>query len=270
MKDFAYHRPSTLSEAVALLATDDECRPMSGGMTLLPTMKQRLASPKMIVDLAALPGLTGITVDGGSVTIGAMTTHAAVADSAALRAVIPALGTLAGLIGDPQVRHRGTIGGSVANADPAADYPAAVLGLGATIVTDRREIAADIFFTAMFQTALQPGEIIVAVRFPIPDAAGYAKFKSQASRYALVGAFVARFGSSVRVAITGAGPVVFRSKDIEDALAANFSPQALARISIAPSGLSSDIHADNEYRAHLVVVMARRAVEQALMDQKPS
>jgi len=270
MKDFAYHRPSTLSEAVALLATDDECRPMSGGMTLLPTMKQRLASPKMIVDLAALPGLTGITVDGGSVTIGAMTTHAAVADSAAIRAVIPALGTLAGLIGDPQVRHRGTIGGSVANADPAADYPAAVLGLGATIVTDRREIAADIFFTAMFQTALQPGEIIVAVRFPIPDAAGYAKFKSQASRYALVGAFVARFGSSVRVAITGAGPVVFRSKDIEDALAANFSPQALARISIAPSGLSSDIHADNEYRAHLVVVMARRAVEQALMDQKPS
>jgi len=270
MRDFAYHRPSTLSEAVALLATDDECRPMSGGMTLLPTMKQRLASPKMIVDLAALPGLTGITVDGGSVTIGAMTTHAAVADSAALRAVIPALGTLAGLIGDPQVRHRGTIGGSVANADPAADYPAAVLGLGATIVTDRREIAADIFFTAMFQTALQPGEIIVAVRFPIPDAAGYAKFKSQASRYALVGAFVARFGSSVRVAITGAGPVVFRSKDIEDALAANFSPQALARISIAPSGLSSDIHADNEYRAHLVVVMARRAVEQALMDQKPS
>ena len=270
MKDFAYHRPSTLSEAVALLATDDECRPMSGGMTLLPTMKQRLASPKMIVDLAALPGLTGITVDGGSVTIGAMTTHAAVADSAAIRAVIPALGTLAGLIGDPQVRHRGTIGGSVANADPAADYPAAVLGLGATIVTDRREIAADIFFTAMFQTALQPGEIIVAVRFPIPDAAGYDKFKSQASRYALVGAFVARFGSSVRVAITGAGPVVFRSKDIEDALAANFSPQALARISIAPSGLSSDIHADNEYRAHLVVVMARRAVEQALMDQKPS
>jgi len=270
MKDFAYHRPSTLSEAVALLATDDECRPMSGGMTLLPTMKQRLASPKMIVDLSALPGLTGITADGGSVTIGAMTTHAAVADSAAIRAVIPALGTLAGLIGDPQVRHRGTIGGSVANADPAADYPAAVLGLGATIVTDRREIAADIFFTAMFQTALQPGEIIVAVRFPIPDAAGYAKFKSQASRYALVGAFVARFGSSVRVAITGAGPVVFRSKDIEDALAANFSPQALARISIAPSGLSSDIHADNEYRAHLVVVMARRAVEQALMDQKPS
>src|SRR5450631_120810 len=263
MKDFSYHRPSTLSEAVTLLAASDDSRALSGGMTLLPTMKQRLASPKVIVDLAALPGLTGITIDGGSVTIGAMTTHAEVAASA-IKATLPALATLAGLIGDPQVRHRGTIGGSIANADPAADYPAAVLGLGATIVTDRREIAADVFFTAMFETALDPFEIIVAVRFPIPDAAGYAKFKSQASRYALVGAFVARFGSFVRVAITGAGPVVFRSGDIEDALAANFSPQALARISIAPSGLNSDIHADSEYRAHLVVVMARRAVAQAL------
>jgi carbon-monoxide dehydrogenase medium subunit len=270
MKDFSYYRPSTVSEAVALLAASDESRALSGGMTLLPTMKQRLASPKIVVDLAALPGLTGIAVDGGNVTIGAMTTHALVAGSAAIKSTLPALATLAGLIGDPQVRHRGTIGGSVANADPAADYPAAVLGLGATIVTDRREIAADMFFTAMFQTALEPGEIVVAVRFPIPDAAGYAKFKSQASRFALVGAFVARFSSSVRVAITGAGPVVFRSKDIEDALAATFSPQALARISIAPSGLNSDIHADSDYRAHLVVVMARRAVEQALLDQKPS
>jgi carbon-monoxide dehydrogenase medium subunit len=269
MKDFSYHRPSTLSEAVTLLAASDDSRALSGGMTLLPTMKQRLASPKVIVDLAALPGLTGITIDGGSVTIGAMTTHAEVAASA-IKATLPALATLAGLIGDPQVRHRGTIGGSIANADPAADYPAAVLGLGATIVTDRREIAADVFFTAMFETALDPFEIIVAVRFPIPDAAGYAKFKSQASRYALVGAFVARFGSFVRVAITGAGPVVFRSGDIEDALAANFSPQALARISIAPSGLNSDIHADSEYRAHLVVVMARRAVEQALLEHTPA
>jgi len=252
------------------MASSDESRPLAGGMTLLPTMKQRLASPRVVVDLAALPGLSGIAADASGVTIGAMTTHAEVAGSAAVKAAIPALATLAGLIGDPQVRHRGTIGGSIANADPAADYPAAVLGLGATIVTDRREIAADLFFTAMFQTALEPGEIVVAVRFPIPDAAGYAKFKSQASRFALVGAFVARFGSSVRVAIAGAGPVVFRSKDIEDALAGTFSPQALARISIAPSGLNSDIHADSEYRAHLVVVMARRAVEQSLMDQKPS
>jgi carbon-monoxide dehydrogenase medium subunit len=270
MKDFSYYKPSTLSEAVALLAASDESRLLSGGMTLLPTMKQRLASPGAVVDLAAVPGLTGITVDAGNVTIGAMTTHAEVAGSSAAKAAVPALATLAGLIGDPQVRHRGTIGGSIANADPAADYPAAVLGLGATIVTDRREIAADVFFTAMFQTALEPGEIVVAVRFPIPDAAGYAKFKSQASRYALVGAFVARFGSSVRVAITGAGPVVFRSKDIEEALAAHFAPQALARMSIAPSGLNSDIHADSDYRAHLVVVMVRRAVEQALMDHKPS
>ena len=270
MKDFSYHKPSTVSDAVALLAAGGENRLLSGGMTLLPTMKQRLASPKAIVDLAGLPDLSSITIADGHVSIGAMTTHAEVAGSATIQTTLPALATLAGLIGDPQVRHRGTIGGSIANADPAADYPAAVLGLGATIVTDRREIAADVFFTAMFETALEPFEIIVAVCFPIPDAAGYAKFKSQASRYALVGAFVARFGSSVRVAITGAGPVVFRCKDVEDALAANFSPQALARISIAPSGLNSDIHADSEYRAHLVVVMARRAVEQALLDHKPS
>jgi aerobic carbon-monoxide dehydrogenase medium subunit len=265
MKDFSYYKPSTVSEAVALLAGNGDSRPLSGGMTLLPTMKMRLASPTAIVDLAALPGLTAITVSGGNVTIGAMTTHAEVAASAEIKAAIPALATLAGSIGDPQVRHRGTIGGSMANADPSADYPAAAVGLGATIVTDRREIAVDSFFTAMFQTALEPDEIIIlAVRLPIPDAAGYAKFRSQASRFALVGAFVARFGGTVRVAITGAGPVVFRSRDIEDALAANFSPGALARISIAPSGLNSDIHADSEYRAHLVVVMARRAVVHAL------
>jgi carbon-monoxide dehydrogenase medium subunit len=265
MKDFLYYKPSTVSEAVALLAGNGESRPLSGGMTLLPTMKMRLASPTAIVDLAALPGLTAIAVNGGNVTIGAMTTHADVAASAEIKGAIPALAMLAGLIGDPQVRHRGTIGGSMANADPSADYPAAAVGLGATIVTDRREIAADSFFTAMFQTALEPDEIILAVRFPIPDAAGYAKFRSQASRFALVGAFVARFsGTTVRVAITGAAPVVFRSRDIEDALAANFSPEALERISIAPSRLNSDIHADSEYRAHLVVVMARRAVGQAL------
>src|SRR5712672_2024565 len=205
MKEFSYHKPSSVSEAIALLAASGENRPLSGGMTLLPTMKMRLASPTAIVDLAALPGLTAITVGGGSVTIGAMTTHADVAASAEIKAAIPALATLAGLIGDPQVRHRGTIGGSMANADPSADYPAAAVGLGSTIVTDRREIAADSFFTAMFQTALEPDEIILAVRFPIPDAAGYAKFRSQASRFALVGAFVARFGGTVRVAITGAG-----------------------------------------------------------------
>ena len=177
MKDFSYYKPSTVSEAVTLLAAGGENRALSGGMTLLPTMKMRLASPTAIVDLAALPGLAAITVDGGNVTIGAMTTHADVAASAAVKAAIPALASLAGLIGDPQVRHRGTIGGSMANADPSADYPAAAVGLGATIVTDRREISADGFFTAMFQTALEPDEIILAVRFPIPDAAGYAKFR---------------------------------------------------------------------------------------------
>jgi carbon-monoxide dehydrogenase medium subunit len=270
MKDFAYHKPATVSEAVALLAANDEARAFSGGMSLLPTMKLRLGAPTALIDLSALPDIAGITIDAKSVTIRAMTTHAEVAGSAALKTALPSLAVLAGLIGDPQVRHRGTIGGSLANADPAADYPAAALGLGATIVTDRREIAADAFFTGMFQTALAADEIIVAVRFPIPDASGYAKFKSQASRFALVGAFVAKFGDIVRVAITGASPVVFRSADLEEALAANFSPAALARISIAPSGLNSDIHADSEYRAHLVVVMAARAVEQALSGRKPS
>lgn len=199
-----------------------------------------------------------------------MTTHAQVSSSVELKAAIPALAVLAGLIGDPQVRHRGTIGGSLANADPAADYPAGALGLGAVIITDRREIAADSFFTGLFQTALTADEVILAVRFPIPDAAGYAKFKSQASRFALVGAFVAKFGGTVRVAVTGAAPVVFRPVEIEETLAGNFSPAALTRISIAPSGLNSDIHADSEYRAHLVVVMAARAVEQALTGRKPS
>jgi carbon-monoxide dehydrogenase medium subunit len=270
MKDFDYYKPTTVSEAVALLAANGEGRALSGGMSLLPAMKLRLGAPTALVDLSALPGMSGITIDAKSVTIGAMTTHAEVAGSAPVAAAIPALAILAGLIGDPQVRHRGTIGGSLANADPAADYPAAALGLGATIITDRREIAADHFFTGLFQTALAANEVIVAVRFPVPDAAGYAKFKSQASRFALVGAFVARFGDAVRVAITGAAPVVFRAADIEDALAANFSPAALARISIAPSGLNSDIHADSEYRAHLVVVMAARAVQQALTGGKPS
>lgn len=264
MKDFSYHTPSSVSEAVAMLAADSEGRPLSGGMTLLPTMKQRLAAPRALIDLGAIPSMCGVTQDAGHVTIGAMTTHAAVAASPVLKTAIPALSTLAGLIGDPAVRHRGTIGGSIANADPAADYPAAVLALGATIVTDRREIPVDAFFKGMFETALASDEIIVAVRFPIPDQAGYAKFKSQASRFALVGAFVARFGDKVRVAITGAGPCVFRPKELEDALTVAFLPDALARMSVPSAGLSSDIHADSEYRAHLIVVMVKRAVLAAL------
>lgn len=269
MRDFAYHRPDSLGAAVALLA-DGESKLVSGGMTLLPTMKQRLAAPPALIDLSGIPGLAGVKVDGKMVTIGAMSTHDSVASSAELAAAIPALASLAGLIGDPAVRHRGTIGGSVANADPGADYPAAVLGLGATVVTDRREIDADAFFTGLFTTALAADEIITAVRFPVPDSAGYAKFRSQASRFALVGVFVARFGPTVRVAVTGAAPVVFRPRDVEGMLARDFSAKALARVSHDPSGLNSDIHADSEYRAHLVIVMARRAVEQALAGRSPA
>jgi carbon-monoxide dehydrogenase medium subunit len=264
MRTFAYHRPASAADAVALLAGVEESRPLSGGMTLLPAMKMRLAQPAAIVDLSAIPGLAAIAVGGGSVTIGAMTRHADVAASPEVAAAIPALAALAGGIGDPQVRHRGTIGGSLANADPAADYPAGVLGLGATIVTDRREIPADQFFTGLFATALAPDEIITAVRFPVPDVAGYAKFKSQASRFALVGVFVSKSGGSVRVGVTGAGPKAFRSPEIEEALSKRFAPEALASVSVDPAGLNSDIHADSEYRAHLIVAMARRAVAAAL------
>jgi len=264
MKTFEYQKPASTAEAVALLGADAEAKPLSGGMTLLPTMKQRLASPTALIDLSGIAGLAGISVGAGTVTIGAMTRHATVAASAEIAGAIPALSALAAGIGDPQVRHRGTIGGSVANSDPAADYPAGVLGLGATIVTDRREIAADTFFLGMFQTALAPDEIITAVRFPVPDAAGYAKFKSQASRFALTGVFVARFGATVRVAVTGAGPHVFRSRELEEVLAADFSPGALAAVSVDAAGLNSDFHADAEYRAHLIVAMAKRAVASAL------
>ncbi len=270
MKNFAYHKPASTADAVTLLGGLDESRPLSGGMTLLPTMKQRLSAPAALVDLSAIPGLAGIAVGDGTVMIGAMTRHADVAASSPLAAAIPALTWLAASIGDPQVRHRGTIGGSLANADPAADYPAGAVGLGATIVTDRREIAADLFFTGLFRTALAPDEIIIAVRFPVPEAAGYAKFKSQASRFALVGVFVARSGGAVRVAVTGAGPKVFRSKEIESALSANFTPAALASVSVDPFGLNSDMHADSEYRAHLIVAMARRAVASALGGEERS
>jgi len=264
MRTFAYHKPASTADAVALLAGADESRPLSGAMTLRPAMKMRLAAPAAIVDLSAIPGLSGITAGDGVLTIGAMTRHADVAASPEVAATIPALAVLAGGIGDPQVRHRGTIGGSVANADPAADYPAGVLGLGATVVTDRREIPADGFFTGLFETALAPDELITAVRFPIPDAAGYAKFKSQASRFAIVGVLVARRGDAIRVAVTGAGPHAFRSPEIEEALTRQFAPEALVSVSVDPAGLNSDIHADAEYRAHLVVAMARRAVAAAL------
>ena len=264
MYAFDYHKPRSLAEAAELLNTRPEARLLAGGMTLIPTLKQRLASPSDLVDLGGLADLVGIAVAGGEVRIGAMTTHAAVAASAEIKAALPALAALAEGIGDPQVRHRGTIGGSISNADPAADYPAGLVGLGATIVTDRREIAADDFFTAMFETALEPGEIVRQVRFPIPLAAAYAKFPNPASRYAVAGVFVARTDAGVRVAVTGAGPSVFRVPEMEAALTATFTPDAIAGIHVDADNLNTDPHATAAYRAHLVGVMAARAVNSAV------
>ena len=236
---------------------------LAGGQTLIAALKLRLASPSDVIDLGGIAELRGIRKDGGSISIGAMTTHAEVASSKDVLKAVPALASLAASIGDPMVRNMGTLGGSVANNDPAADYPAGVLGLGATIHTNKRKIAADEFFTGMYETALQPGEIITSISFPLPKRAGYAKFKNPASRYAIVGVFVAETASGVRVAVTGAGPCVFRVAAMEKALGSKFSADAVASIKVAAAGLNSDMHASAEYRAHLVTVMARRAVEAA-------
>ena len=262
MYPFNYHRPGTLADAVKL-AGADEAKIMAGGMTRLPTMKQRLAAPSDIVDLNGL-GLSGITVASGKVTIGAMTRHVDVATSADVQRALPALAELAGMIGDPAVRNRGTMGGSVANNDPSADYPSACLALGATIHTNKRAIAADDYFQGMFETALEPGEILTKISFPVPDKANYQKFRHPASRYAIVGVFVAKKGADVRVAVTGAGADgVFRATNLEAALKANFSAGALDGQVISADGLNTDIHADAAYRAHLIVVMAKRAVAAA-------
>lgn len=263
MYDFAYHHPKTLAEAVAALKDKPEARPVSGGMTLIPTLKMRLSKPSDLIDLNGIKELTGIKVEGNGVTIGGMTRHAEVASSADVKKTIPALAQLAALIGDPAVRNRGTIGGSVANADPAADYPAAVVALDATIATTEGKHKADDFFKGLFETALKDGELITAVSFPKPEKAGYEKFRNPASRYAMVGVFVAKTAGGVRVAVTGAGPSVFRVKAMEDALSKNFSSDAIKDIKIPADGLNSDIHGSAEYRAHLVTVMARRAVDQA-------
>ena len=263
MYDFAYHRPKTLAEATAALKGKPEARAMSGGMTLIPTLKQRLAKPSDVVDLNGIKDLAGIKVDGSGVTVGGMTRHADVASSGDVKKAIPALAHLAGHIGDPAVRNRGTIGGSVANNDPAADYPAAVLGLNATVTTNSRTIKADDFFKGLFETALEDGELVTGITFPKADKAGYMKFPNPASRYAMVGVFVAKTGNTVRVAVTGAGPCAFRVKAMEDALAKNFSSDAIKDIKVPADGLNSDIHGSAEYRAHLVTVMARRAVDQA-------
>jgi len=264
MHAFEYHRPSNVRQAAALLQKNEDAKIVAGGHTLLPTMKQRLAAPSALVDLGAMGELRGIEKKGRAVVIGAMSTHADVATSDVVAEAIPGLAKLAELIGDPAVRHRGTIGGSIANNDPAADYPAACIGLGATIITNKRKIVAEEFFTGMFDTALDEGEIITKVSFPIPAKAAYAKFRTPASRYALAGVFVSKRGSDIRVAVTGAGSDgVFRWSEAEEALAKRFAPKSLDGMSPPASGMNTDIHADAEYRAHLVGVMARRAVAAA-------
>lgn len=261
MYEFDYKKPASLADAVSALQSAEDGKLLAGGHTLLPTLKQRLARPSDLIDISAISELSGITVSGDTVTIGATTPHAEVEGSDAVRGAIPALADLAGMIGDPQVRHRGTIGGSIANNDPAADYPGAVLGLGATVVTNTREIAADDFFVDLFETALAEDEIITAVRFPVPEKACYMKFAQPASRFSLVGAFVAKTSGGVRVAVTGAGQSgVFRVAEMESALSANFSADAIANIKVSDSDLNSDIHGSAEYRAHLIGVMASRAV----------
>ena len=264
MYDFNYQRADSVADASAKVKASDDGILMAGGMTLIPTLKQRLAQPVDVVDLGGISNLAGISVDGDTVTIGAMTTHATVAASADVRSKIPALADLADGIGDPQVRNRGTIGGSIANNDPAADYPSACVGLGATIVTDQREITADDFFVGMFETALEEGEVVTAVKFPVPGKAAYMKFPNPASRYAIVGVFVSEGSGGCRVAVTGAGQDgVFRVGEMESALSHSFSADAVAGIAVSADDLNSDIHASSEYRAHLVTVMAKRAVAKA-------
>jgi carbon-monoxide dehydrogenase medium subunit len=265
MHAFEYHRPSSTKEAVSLGAQKSEGRFLAGGQSLVQAMKLRLSSPTDLIDLGTIGDLKTLSVEGNSVTIGAMVRHAEVAGSSAVQKAIPALAALAGIIGDRQVRHMGTIGGSLANNDPAADYPAAVLGLGATITTNKRKIEADKFFKGLYETALEPGELITQVSFPAPKRAAYMKFKNPASRFALVGVFVADFGGgNVRVGITGAGPSAFRQSEMEKALSSKFAPESVANIKVKPDGLNNDLHASPEYRAHLITVMAKRAVEAAL------
>jgi len=261
MYEFNYHRPATLEEAKQILSASDDATLLAGGMTLLPTMKMRLARPSDLVDLSGIDDLTGITDTGDAIVVGAMTRHADVATSDVVRTAIPALADLADSIGDAQVRNRGTIGGSIANSDPAADYPAAVLALNATIRTDQREIAADDYFRGMFETALNEGEVVVSIAFPKPKQAAYAKFPNPASRYAVAGVMVANTADGIRVAVTGAGACAFRAGDFEEALTASFSAESIAGLAVDATNLNSDIHASAAYRAHLVGVMTARAVK---------
>ena len=262
MNRFGYYDPTSVSKAAGILADKPDGRYLAGGQSLLAAMKLRLASPTDLVDLAQIPELRGIKVEGDAITVGAMARHAEVAGSRDVGARIPALAELASTIGDGQVRNRGTLGGSIANNDPAADYPAALLGLGATVNTNKRKVAADQFFKGLFETALAAGEMIKSVTFPIPKKAAYVKFKNPASRFAIVGVFVAQTASGPRVAVTGAGARgVFRVKAMEDALAKSWSADAIKSIAVPAANLQSDLHASAEYRAHLIGVLARRALE---------
>jgi carbon-monoxide dehydrogenase medium subunit len=264
MYQFNYHKPRSLEEAVNLYQGAEEGVYLAGGQTIIPTMKQRLAAPTDVIDLAGIEGLSGIDVQRDVISVGALTCHDTVATSAEVNNQLPVLAQVAGEIGDGQVRNRGTLGGSVANSDPAADYPAAVIALGATIHTLSRSIAADDFFKNLFETALQPGEIITRIDFPIPTRAAYRKFPNPASRYAVVGVLVADFAGSIRVGVTGAGPCAFRATAIEEALNANLDPAAVDEVQVPDATFNNDLHASAEYRAHLVKVMAGRAVQDLL------
>ena len=260
MYTFEYVKPGSLKEAGDLMKSHPEARPLAGGMTLIPTLKARLAQPSHLVDIGGLQELRGIEVKGGALSIGAGMRHYEVATSSRVRDAIPAIADLALHIGDPQVRNCGTIGGSIANNDPAADYPAAVLGLGATVITNKRQIPAQDFFKGMFTTALGADEIIVRVEFPVPKRAVYQKFAHPVSGYAMAGVFIAETSSGVRVAVTGAGPGVFRWDAAEAALAKKMSPDSVANLSVPAAGMNEDIHASREYRANLVSVLTKRAV----------
>lgn len=263
MYEFRYRRPDTIGEAVSILSDDEDALILAGGQTLLPMLKLRLGQPSMLVDIGRIQELCGIRLEDRTLTIGAMTTHAAVAESDTVQRAIPALAGLAAGIGDPLVRNMGTLGGSLAYNHPGADYPGALLGLGATIQSDRRRIAGDEYLQGMLDTVLEPGEIIVAISFPVPRRAGYVKFPSPASGYVLTGAFVADTRQGVRVAINGAGPCAFRHEGFEEALASSFSVDVLQGIGVPADDLNDDLHASPEYRAQLAKVAVRRAVEQA-------
>jgi len=263
MYAFEYAKASSVADAAALLAKTGG-KPLAGGQSLVAAMKLRLAQPGTLVDLAGIDELTGMHTEGDALSIGAMTRHADIASSAEVKRLIPALTAVAEGIGDRQVRNRGTLGGSLANNDPAADWPAAVLGLNATVITNKRKIASGEFFKGMYETALAADEIITAVLFPVPKKSAYVKFPNPASRFALVGVFVAQLADdSVRVAVTGAAPAVFRASALEDALAKRFTPDAAKGVRVDASGLNSDLHGSAEYRAHLIPVLAARAVTAA-------